>query len=991
MKIARNKTMAIMIAIILTISMTSSMILLPIAKAHSPAWQIPTQAYIIAAPDPVGVGQTAHIYMWLTAVFGAAGGTTAVIGTNASTASAALLGNNYRFHNYKLTITAPDGTNTTQNFDTISDTTSSQFTQFTPSQSGTYAFTFDFPGQAYAQYAHYEGSVLVNDTYLPSSASATLSVQQDPIPAATTSYPLPEAYWSHPIYGENTDWWAISSNWLGSGAGPTQGYGGTGNAALYHSDAVGPLTSHVMWTRTLQFGGVVGGNQFTAGGSNPNGAVPGAAYFEGSAYQPRFVNPIIMNGMLFYTEPASFTGPNSGPVDAVDLRTGQVLWSRSDLPPLSFGYIFNLWDPDQHGVYPPVLVAVNGANWQLYDAYTGEPLFNVTNIPASNSIAVSVPNTSPPSSVSFPNQVVSTNILGPNGEELRYVITNVGTATNPQWYLAQWNMSKLWQYDINPYTGGGSTSPDPINASNGVLVPNLPIPLLGENGFLPTGLTTFIPKGSTITVNANIPINSTTIGGTLSGHGTTIYDWNVSLPWLNTMPPPYASVSAVTGQLVQPPAGANPVSILAVNYGDVMLCRNGTLPTGFGATKAGYPQLPFTYFAVNLNASKGAIGSILWMKTYQPPADNITLQQSAVDFQTRVFIINELETVRFQAYSLDTGQPLWRTDPQIAWNYYADPGQPVTGTVAYGRFYADGFGGILYCYDDLTGHLLWTYGNGGAGNSTYAGLNVFYGEYPTQIQSIANGVVYTATDEHTIPNPMYKGAVATAINATDGTELWKLSLYPSEWQASAAPQWATADGFIVAMNGLDNNIYSIGRGPSTTSVTAQAFDTSIVIRGTVTDVSAGTKQAQQAANFPNGVPVSSDASMKDWMGNVYQQKPLPGNFTGVDVTVDVLDSNGNYRNIGTATTDETGMYSLTWTPDISGNFTVVATFHGTNGYWSSYSETTFAVAEPHPTVAPTAAPPASMTDTYVLGTGIAIIIVLIIIGAAILLTLRKRP
>ena len=42
------------------------------------------------------------------------------------------------------------------------------------------------------------------------------------------------------------------------------------------------------------------------------------------------------------------------------------------------------------------------------------------------------------------------------------------------------------------------------------------------------------------------------------------------------------------------------------------------------------------------------------------------------------------------------------------------------------------------------------------------------------------------------------------------------------------------------------------------------------------------------------------------MGYVYQQQPLPNNFTGVPVTIDVMDSNGNYRNIGTATTDATG-------------------------------------------------------------------------------------
>ena len=228
----------------------------------------------------------------------------------------------------------------------------------------------------------------------------------------------------------------------------------------------------------------------------------------------------------------------------------------------------------------------HGGQWQLYDAYTGEPLFNVTNIP---------------SSVVIPGAAVSNNILGPNGEELKYVLYNAGTTANPQYYLAQWNMSKLWQYDINPYTGGGSTSPDPINMTNGVLIPNLPIPLLGENVVLPTGANLYVPKGSSILVNANIPINSTTVGGTLNGHGTTTYDWNISMPIIDTMPPPYPSISAVTGQIVQPPPGANPVTILAAKAGDVILCRNGSLPTGFGATKAGYPQLPYTYFTINLN------------------------------------------------------------------------------------------------------------------------------------------------------------------------------------------------------------------------------------------------------------------------------------------------------------------------------------------------------------------------------------------------------
>jgi hypothetical protein len=934
MQKSNDKTMAILISAILTMLMLGSIILLPTTNAHAPAWNIPTYAYIVAAPDPIGVGQEAHVYMWLDPVYGVAGGSTATVGTNGSTASAALLSNNYRFKNYNLTIIAPDGHATTQIFETIFDTTSNQFTKFTPDQIGTYTLEFSFPGQAYGENGNgYEKSILINDTYSPSHATTTLTVQQEAIPAAITSYPLPQEYWSHPIYGENTDWWAISSNWLGTGSPVPGGAASTTDQTIYHNDAIGPLTPHIMWTRQLQFGGVVGGNQFVDGGTNPNGYVPGVQYFEGSAYQPRFVNPIIINGILIYTEPIAFTGRLSGPTTAVDIRTGEVLWSRSDVPALSFGYIFNLWDQEQHGTFSPILFTNNFA--QAFDAYTGQQLFNVTNVPSG------------------------TSVMGPSGEIIKYVIANEGTPSNPQYYLEQWNSSKLWQYDINPFTGAGSLSPTLVNSTNNALITTNPQPQTSSS------------YGDTIIVNANIPINSTTVNPNAPSHGLTTYDWNVSISWRNTMTP------APTVQ--------------AANYGDMMLLRSGNLPSGFAANRNGADQSPYTYFAVNLNASKGEVGSIIWTKTYDPIPGNVTMLQSAADFDTHVFIIQLMETLQWQGYSMNDGSLLWTSEPQTVWNYYFDPGQPVLGTTANGKFYNSGFGGVTYCYNDLTGELLWTHGNGGEGNSTNGGLQIFYGVYPTMIQAIANGVVYTATDEHTTTNPMYKGATARALNATTGEEIWQLSEYPSTWGFSAANQWATADGFCVFMNGLDNQVYSIGKGPSAISVSAQTFAPSIVIRGTVTDISAGTKQSQQAARFPDGVPVSSDVSMKDWMGYIYQQKPLYDNFTGVDVAINVMDSNGNFRSIGSATTDEYGMYSLTWKPDIPGDFKVVATFAGTNGYWPSSSETTFTVPEPNATSTPTATTPtASMTDTYVLGTGIAIIIVLVIIGAAILMNLRRK-
>ncbi len=69
----KNKTMTIIIALILMISIGASMILVPFVSAHGPGsavpnttpWQIPTFAHIYAATDPIGVGQKASIYMWL--------------------------------------------------------------------------------------------------------------------------------------------------------------------------------------------------------------------------------------------------------------------------------------------------------------------------------------------------------------------------------------------------------------------------------------------------------------------------------------------------------------------------------------------------------------------------------------------------------------------------------------------------------------------------------------------------------------------------------------------------------------------------------------------------------------------------------------------------------------------------------------------------------------------------------------------------------------
>jgi hypothetical protein len=122
---------------------------------------------------------------------------------------------------------------------------------------------------------------------------------------------------------------------------------------------------------------------------------------------------------------------------------------------------------------------------------------------------------------------------------------------------------------------------------------------------------------------------------------------------------------------------------------------------------------------------------------------------------------------------------------------------------------------------------------------------------------------------------------------------------------------------------------------------------------------------------------------------VYKQFTRPINATGVEVTLSVLDSNGNYRDIGTTTSSADGFYSYSWVPDITGEYKVYASFAGSNAYYGSNAESAFTVDEaPQATVTPTTERATPAYDLYIIGMGIAIIVALAI---ATLLILRKRP
>ena len=394
-----------------------------------------------------------------------------------------------------------------------------------------------------------------------------------------------------------------------------------------------------------------------------------------------------------------------------------------------------------------------------------------------------------------------------------------------------------------------------------------------------------------------------------------------------------------------------------------------------------------------LSLVEGQEGTLLWNITFTPPQSPPDIQTGMfggmsgpnVDPEDGIFHFSEPVTRTRWGYDLVTGQQIWGpTAPEAALHFYG-----LSTNVYDGKLYSGGFGGVLIAYDIKTGEILWNY------TSTQIGFESPYGNYPIAITAIADGKIYTITGEHSITQPMWRGPNLRCIDADTGEELWKISFFGANGGASLGGTYVVmADGYVVGLNQYDSKIYCFGKGPSQTAVAVQndvvSWGDSVLIKGSVIDLAAGTKQLEQAARFPNGVPAIADEDQEGWMEYVYMQQSKPTDAQGVDVSIDVIDANGNTRNIGNATSDMSGFYSLSWMPDISGKYTVIATFAGSDSYYTSYSETAFVVDEaPQPTPPPDPTP-APMTDTYVLGMGAAALVAIVLIGLVLIMMMRKK-
>ncbi|MEM4733300.1 MAG: PQQ-binding-like beta-propeller repeat protein [Candidatus Bathyarchaeia archaeon] len=385
--------------------------------------------------------------------------------------------------------------------------------------------------------------------------------------------------------------------------------------------------------------------------------------------------------------------------------------------------------------------------------------------------------------------------------------------------------------------------------------------------------------------------------------------------------------------------------------------------------------------------------SLLFDKTWNAPAEWLegsnTLHYVGAtnEVEGGVIAVWSKELRKHYGFSVENGNFLWETESEHILDAYGWGNVEHTWYFAYGKLYSTGVGGIVYAYDLKTGKTVWTHELNDPYNEPVTGNN-WWG----WIMLIADGKVYVGHLEHSAEMPLPRGAPFVALNATTGEEIFRVNgmFRGTRWGGNAV----IGDSIIATMDTYDQRIYAIGKGPSKTTVEAKpevaVHGGKVLVKGSVLDVSPGTKSPTLVMRFPNGVPAVADESMSDWMLYVYKQFPCPANVKGVEVTIEVLDPNGNYYEVARATSDGSGFYSATFTPPVPGKYTIIARFQGSKAYYGSYAETAIYVEDAPPATPPPTPPPESIADIYFVPAVIGIILAIVVATIINIVVLRKR-
>jgi hypothetical protein len=360
----------------------------------TPDLRVKTTAYLSFRPNPVGVGQTIIVNLWLNP---------------ATHASRYLTG-------YKVTITKPDGTSETKTLKSYRADTTTWF-EYVVDQEGTWKLKFEFPGGYYpaGNYTAEPGAVMGSGYfsftkscyYEPSQTTEqTLIVQHGQVLSWPPS-PLPTDYWTRPVSPENREWYSILGDypWNGPGGGSnwpadTNTYYASSYSFVPYVQA--PNTAHVVWRQQGAISGLTGGIEGYQ--SYTNAAGTPTIIYQGRCYQT-------------YTKPGAALSAKTY-MECYDLRTGEKYWEYQ-VPSTTFMWfgIFEMTTAiapsvieyeqgygEVPGAQPQFgrdvnLLYIGGGSMLKFNAYTGVMTSNISIAPLDsgtyymNGYALSVQNT----------------------------------------------------------------------------------------------------------------------------------------------------------------------------------------------------------------------------------------------------------------------------------------------------------------------------------------------------------------------------------------------------------------------------------------------------------------------------------------------------------------------------------------------------------------------------------------------------------------------
>ncbi len=382
----------------------------------------------------------------------------------------------------------------------------------------------------------------------------------------------------------------------------------------------------------------------------------------------------------------------------------------------------------------------------------------------------------------------------------------------------------------------------------------------------------------------------------------------------------------------------------------------------------------FNLVAVNLNT-----GKILWNYT-SPQSDMVSAYRPTNGWARDGIYACQMERGYIEAWNIYTGEVAWKTDiPDYPWGEFW-----MYDRAAYqDMLLSPGYTG-LWAINETNGAIVWHFVDAAIPFETpYASNGT--SDYSVQDIRVADGKVYLTDNEHTPSQPATRGWGLNCINVTTGELMWKL--YGTNFVAGA-----TSDGYMAASASYSGQMAVFGKGQSATTVSVpQAGIVSgapVTIAGTILDKSAAQEDT----------PAISDESMATWMDYLHFQMPIDGLYhnitvTGVPVTIYVTDPNGNTNVAGTATSDASGSFGLSWTPTLAGDYKITAAFGGSASYGSSFASAYATVAAVHPTETSTPQPTtnnAATTGDLLTYIAVAVIAMIITVAIATVLILRKH-